>query len=85
MPFVKSECRDPNHIPCSCGDLCFIEYKKLVDAFKAERRWTTIHNEFKRLFDCNDDQAARALAFFVFMYKHGYKYEDEKEAENGSI
>jgi len=86
MPFVKPECRDPNHIPCSVGDLCYLEYKKLIDAWNKERRWTTAHNELKTMFRIEDDvDAAKFLAYMVFFCKHVMKYEDEKEAENGEI
>lgn len=85
MPFVPQECRDALHVPCSVGDLCYKEYLKLMASWKDSRRWTTCHNEFKRLFDCDDAQAAKALAFFVFFNKHVMPYEDEKEKENGGI
>ena len=85
MPFVPPECRLPEHKPCSVGDQCYWKYLELMTAWNKEKRWTTIHNEFKRLFDCDDDQAARALAFFVFFAKHAMPYEDEKCKANGDI
>jgi len=85
MPFVKQECRAEGHTPCAVGDLCYIEYKKLITAWRTERRWTTAHNEFKRVFDVDDEQAAKTLAYLVFLVKEVMPYEDEKEKENGAI
>lgn len=85
MPFVAPEHRLPEHEPCCVGDRCYWYYLDLITAWNKERRWTTAHNEFKRLFDCDDDQAARALAFFVFFAKKVMPYEDEKASQNGEI
>lgn len=85
MPFVKPECRAEGHTPCSVGDLCYVEYKKLMEAWKKEPRWTTIHNMFKQAFNKTDEQAARMLAFMVFFCLHGIDYEMDKRDENGDI
>jgi|WetSurMetagenome_2_1015567.scaffolds.fasta_scaffold664355_3 hypothetical protein len=85
MPFVKKECREEGHTPCSVGDLCYNEYKELVKQWKMSPRWTTCHDEFRNLFDCNDVQAAKALAFFVFFDRYVLPYEKLKEEENGTI
>jgi hypothetical protein len=85
MPFVKKECRDEKHKPCSVGDLCYNEYKEIMKSWRQQPRWTTAHDEFRHLFDCTDEQAAKALAFFVFFAKHVMPYEDLKEKENGEI
>lgn len=85
MPFVPQEHRDSGHTPCTPGDLCYWEYLKLVNAWKANRRWTTAHEEFKRVFDVDNQQAAKTLAYLVFFVKHVMPYEDEKEKENGTI
>ena len=85
MPFVKKECRDPEHKPCSVGDLCFKEYSELMKIWKENPRWTTVHDQFRHMFDCTDEQAARALAFFEFYIRHAHEYENKKVAENGDI
>lgn len=93
MPFVTQEHREkPDHqIP---GDLCYSYYREMMGKWNAERRWTTAHKIFEvivgkvtriprmaSIFDIS----AHFLAFLVFFIKHVMKYEDEKEAENGSI
>lgn len=85
MPFVEPRHRLPDHKPCSVGDMCFLEYKKLMEAWNKEPRWTTIHNLFKESFHKTDEQAARMLAFIVFFLWEGVPYEMEKEDLNGSI
>lgn len=85
MPFVKPECRVEGHTPCAVGDYCYLEYKKLIDAWRKERRWTTVHNLFKQMFDIDDEHTAKTLAMFVFIIKEVMPYELEKEAENGQI
>lgn len=86
MPFVEQTHRNPEHLPCCVGDQCYIEYKKLIDAFRADRRWTTAHNLTKDWFELSDDEeTAHFLAYMVFFCKEVLKYEDEKEKANGSI
>ena len=89
MPFVKPELREPlvrgDIIPKSVGDMCFLEYSQIMQNWRNEPRWTTIHNEAKRLFDLSDDAAAKFLAFIEFYFNHGHPYEIEKKEENGDI
>lgn len=83
MPFVTSQhrqCPDVN-IP---GDRCFLQYRQFMDMWNEQPRWTTIDTFSKRIWP-DDNQRAAALALLVFMYKHGFNYEDIKEAENGPI
>ena len=50
MPFVALLHRvspDPT-IP---GDRCFVHYKRMVDAFKKERRWTTADTLYKEMVE----------------------------------
>lgn len=90
MPFVTPDHRiNPDHsIP---GDLCYIHYKRMVEAWKAERRWTTAHKIYRKLLEhkrdtpLGDDIAAHDLAWQVFFIKHVMVYEAEKEVENGTI
>jgi hypothetical protein len=86
MPFVKKECREPGHTPCAVGDYCYVEYKKLIDEFRSNRRWTNVHEMTKKFFDlANDTDTSRFLAYMVWFIKEVMPYELEKEAENGTI
>lgn len=89
MPFVKRDLRAPlltgDIKPKAVGDLCFLEYSQLMEAWRKEPRWTTIHNELKRIMQCGDASAARFLAFLEFYFNHGHPYEIEKKEENGDI
>ncbi len=88
MPFVPQENRkamNDGFPPITVGDKCFLEYQKLVSAWIKNKRWTTAHNEFKRLFDCTDAQAAKTLAYLVFFDLHVMPYEKDKQAENGDV
>jgi len=86
MPFVPKEHRDPAHPPCCVGDMCYMEYKKLIDKFRENRRWTNAHNITKEFFDLeSDEKTARFLAWMVWFCKDVMKYESEKEEENGTI
>lgn len=89
MPFVKQDLRAPlltgDIKPKAVGDLCFLEYSQIMQAWRENPRWTTIHNQFKRVTGLNDDQAAAFLAFLEFYHRHGHPYELEKSEENGDI
>lgn len=89
MPFIKQDLRAPllagDIQPQVPGDLCFLEYVKIMEAWKAEPRWTTIHNECRRIFGLDDAHAAKLLAFLEFYARHGHRYEIEKADENGDI
>jgi hypothetical protein len=89
MPAIKQDRRVPLLMgdlkPTEKGDLTFLEYVPLVRAWRKERRWTTAHNEFRRLFDVTDEQAAKFLAFLEFYIREVHPYENEKFEENGEI
>lgn len=89
MPFVKNGKRAPllsgELPPTDKGDLTFLEYVPLINAWRKERRWTTAHNEFKRVFNVDDVMAAKCLAFLEFYIREVHPYEDEKLRENGDI
>jgi len=89
MPFIKLDRRAPlleGDIPItSVGDACFLEYNRLMAAWRKEPRWTTIHDEFCRLMGMSDADAAKFLAFLEFYFNHGHPYEIEKKEENGDI
>ena len=88
MPFVPLEnrgsmtCGNP---PRTVGDRCYLEYTKLILAWLKERRWTTAHNEFKRVFDVDDAQATKTLAYLVFLIREVMPYEEKMVIKNGDI
>lgn len=89
MPAIKRDRRAPLLMgdikPTEKGDFTFLEYVPLKQAWQKERRWTTAHNEFKRLFGGTDRQVAKCLAFLEFYIREVHPYENEKFEENGDI
>ena len=89
MPFVKPERRKPllsgELKPEEPGDLCFLDYNYVIKTWTENPRWTTIHNVCKTLFNCNDSEASKFLAFLEFYLNHGHEYEIKKKSENGDI
>ena len=73
------------------GDLCYIHYKKMVDKWKTNPRWTTAHEIFKEVEDTqpydrtNDDWIDKSLAWQCFFHYHVLPYEDQKRKDNGDI
>ncbi len=71
------------------GDRCYVHYKKMVEQWKAEPRWTTAHTIYKQvartLYTSEDEEAAAALAWDVFFALHVLEYERKKREENGDI
>ena len=89
MPFVDQNLRAPllsgDIKPKVPGDLCFLEYSEIMQNWRTNPRWTTIHNEAKRLFGFDDTEAAKFLAFIEFYANHGHPYELEKKDQNGDV
>jgi hypothetical protein len=86
MPFVPKEHREPSHQPCCVGDMCYVEYKKLIYQFRENRRWTNAHNMTKEFFGLDsDEKTARFLAWMVWFSLEVIPYEIEKRDENGNI
>lgn len=77
--------------PSEVGDKCFVEYVKLIAKWRKERRWTTAHNEFKRVltelfgWTWTDTETAKFLALMEFYAREVHRYESEKVEENGDI
>lgn len=84
----------------SVGDKCYYFYKKMVEKFTKERRWTTAHyiyqdmkKEIQNSYDISgsgigwaeDTRIAYELAWQVFFINYVMTYEYEKEIENGTI
>ena len=103
MPFITKDkrelCDKDFRFAEDKGDMCYIIYKELLDEFKKEPRWKTIHNIYKtKLVDTfwlfkyreskftrDDVLTALHLAWQVFFITHVMPYEEQKIEENGSI
>lgn len=103
MPFITPEKRklvdSDVRLAEDKGDLCYYFYKKMIEAWKAERRWTTAHNLYKDMvlnldhliilketkYTRADQITALHLAWQVFFALHVCDYENEKQFENGDI
>lgn len=90
MPFVDAAHRknpDPNIV----GDLCYVHYKRMMEEWTRNPRWTTAHKIYKNIRNnvysmiVEDNIIAQELAWQVFFQLHVMPYERKKEAENGPI
>lgn len=66
------------------GDLCFVQYRRMIREWNKNPRWTTVDNIAAGLFP-NDEMRAAFLAFMVFFAFKALPYEREKQRENGDI
>jgi hypothetical protein len=95
MPFITQIRRDNIEIlklanDLQPGDLCYVHYKRMVDKWKANPRWTTAHEIYRDLYYAggslgHDDSIARDLAWQVFFQLYIIPYELKKREENGDI
>jgi hypothetical protein len=102
MPFIKPERRkmidkdqyysiSKTEEGIQVGDRCYFYYRRMVDRWRDNPRWTTAHNIFKdmlndELMEVNqDDFIASRLAWQVFFIKYVMRYEEQKIIENGDI
>lgn len=88
MPFVNAEHRlNPDHNVA--GDRCFLQYKFMLDKWRASPRWTTADELYAYVLDNNmpelDWQRAKELAWAVFFNLHVMPYELQKRKENGEV
>ena len=81
------------------GDRCYFYYKKMIDRWRDNPRWTTAHEIYKDMIynrnhinygeyageDEYDEQIAYELAWDVFFQLHIIPYELQKRNENGDI
>jgi hypothetical protein len=79
------------------GDRCYYYYRKMVDKWKANPRWTTAHEIYKdmtqqilqermdMLHYPTDDYIARELAWQCFFNFYVLPYEMEKMEQHGNI
>ena len=84
MPFVDQEHSDTpdSEIP---GDRCYVEYKKIMEAWNKSPRWTTVDKLVEELFGWEEGERAKFLAFMVFFQLHVIPYELKKREEHGEI
>jgi hypothetical protein len=93
MPFITQERREQiaagTLAEFQPGDRCYIHYKRLVEQWHENPRWTTAHNLYKSRYELSDysddDDAACELAWAVFFQLHVMPYEGEKQRENGDV
>ncbi len=75
------------------GQLCYIEYVKMVAAWNKTPGWTTAHNIYRKLVleiqsvsPMKPDQlVAQELAWQAFWSFYVLPYEIQKEKDNGGI
>lgn len=93
MPFIT---RDRRHLieetcmlPYQPGDICYMYYKRMVEEWRKEPRWTTAHkiklDILNTFHQTDNDQVAQELAWEVFFNLHVMPYELKKREENGDI
>ena len=95
MPFIEQWRRDKiNRLGLDSlalitpGDRCYVHYKRMVDAWNKEPRWTTAHvlaRDAAMESTDPDENTASFLAFLVFFNTHVMPYELKKREENGDI
>ena len=93
MPFIPPEKRiliDQGRLHhFEPGDRCYVYYKALIEEWRKEPRWATVHRLFMEMndkfFPTDDDEIAAALAWQVFFNLHVMEYEKKKREENGDI
>lgn len=83
MPFITKEHRDHPDLEVP-GDLCYLEYKYIMEQWRESPRWTTI-DQLATRFSPDKHERAFFLAFLVFFSLHGMPYEYGKRADNGDI
>lgn len=66
------------------GDLCFVQYRRMIREWNKNPRWTTVDNIAAGLFPDTEMRAA-FLAFLVFFNFKALPYERMKQRENGDI
>jgi hypothetical protein len=70
------------------GDQCYVYYKHLVEAWRADSRWATADRLYRWVLQHNftvEDAAAAQLAWQVFFTIHVFPYETKQRLQNGDI
>src|SRR5581483_1143486 len=66
------------------GDLCFVQYRKLMREWRKSPRWTTVDTLAAPIYP-DPEHRAYFLAFLVFFAFHAMPYERTKQRENGDV
>lgn len=104
MPFITKEAREAlkkDRKAETPGEVCYLFYRDFVAAWKAEQRWTIVHNLFKNRMqhaaivsnaevestriDKLDVMVAWELAWAEFYLRHVHPYETKMLEKNGDI
>ena len=93
MPFISKERRhmiDKEGMqPETPGDLCYTYYKPMIEKWRADKRWTTVHEIYQQIVNTRHlfayTSAAQDLAWQVFFALEVIPYELQKRKENGDI
>lgn len=94
MPFTEQSRRQPaldgTLKEPQPGDLCFVHYHKMKQAWKAIPRWMSVHVIYRTLLRdkiqlSEDSRVALDLAWQVFFALVVLPYEKKKPKENGDI
>jgi hypothetical protein len=93
MPFITKERREAIDAGTLAafepGDRCYIHYKRLIQQWNENPRWTTAHRLYKERYVLSDysddDDTACELAWQVFFQLHVMPYEIQKREENGEV
>jgi hypothetical protein len=83
MPFVDANHRENPDMEVP-GDRCYVEYRRLIAAWKQNPRWTTADQLLGWLYP-NPIKRAYFLAFLVFFALKVMPYEIQKIRENGDV
>lgn len=103
MPFIpdldrRRRLNDGLEEPETPGDMCYLAYQCMIDAWAESPRWTTADKINAKLIDMvdalatdypkwsmNDINRAVSLAWQVFFVDEVMRYERAKKAENGAV
>lgn len=66
------------------GDICFVQYRRMMLAWEQAPRWTTVDALLAPLVP-DAEQRAYLLAFLVFFNFKALPYERTKQRENGDV
>ena len=75
------------------GQMCYLSYIRMVEAWNKEPRWTTAHSIYKKLSLAKqaaspmitDQIVAADLAWQIFVFRYVWPYEQEAIKRNGDI
>jgi hypothetical protein len=83
MPFITPEQRKKVNMDIP-GDRCYVEYKRMIEKWRANPRWTTADELLSELIP-DDNTRAKALAYAVFFCREVMVYEEKMAKKNGDV